>query len=138
MVGLDNSDRADLAARFAFEQAAARGVRLHAVRAWMPPEDPWIGTPFDRDEIDTAERRSLHQLLTGWQDKYPTVPVTAHVVVGHPYRVLCDAARTGQLMVVSARGRGGFAALRLGSVTRHLLHHCPTTIAVIRDQKARS
>ena len=138
VVGLDNSGRAEQAARFAFEQAAARSVPLHAVQAWTPPEDPWIGTPFDRDEIDAAERRSLQDLLAPWQEKFPTVPVTAHVVVGHPHRVLCDAARTGQLMVVSARGRGGFAALRLGSVIRYLLHHCPSSIAVVRDQEVRS
>lgn len=134
VVGLDDSGHADAAARFAFEQAAARGVPLKAVRAWIPPSDPWIGTGFDRDEIDTAERHTLQKLLIGWQEKYPTVPVTAHLIVGHPYHVLIEVARTGQLIVVSARGRGGFPALRLGSVTRHLLHHSPSTIAVVRER----
>jgi nucleotide-binding universal stress UspA family protein len=139
VVGLDDSPRADAAARFAFEQAAARGVAVHAVRAWMPPPDPWIGSRLvDRDEISAAEQASVRDLLAGWREKFPTVPATTHVVVGHPYRVLTDAARIGQLVVVAARGRGGFHGLRLGSVSRHLLQHSPCSVAVLREPEEES
>jgi nucleotide-binding universal stress UspA family protein len=40
-VGVDDSDRAQLAIGFAMQEAAARGVDLVAVRAWSPPHPPW-------------------------------------------------------------------------------------------------
>jgi nucleotide-binding universal stress UspA family protein len=64
--------------------------------------------------------------------KFPSVPVVVNSVVGHPYKVLTEAARDAQLVVVGARGRGGFRDLRLGSVTRYVLHHGTGTVAVVR------
>ncbi|GAA0808234.1 universal stress protein [Spirilliplanes yamanashiensis] len=134
VVGLDESSCAEVAAGFAFDQAAARGAAVHAVRAWMPPPDPWIGPPVpDREEVSAAERRALTDQLAGWRDKFPAVAVTADVVVGHPARVLTDASRDAQLIVVGSRGRGGFRSLLLGSVSRHLLQHSRCTVAVARD-----
>lgn len=133
-VGLDDSSRADLTAEFAFTQAARRKVPLQAVRAWMPPPDPWIGAQHvDRAEVEASERAELTARLAPWREKFPDVPVTSTVVLGHPYQVLAEAARDAQLMVVGARGRGGFAALRVGSVSRYLLHHSPTSTAVVRE-----
>lgn len=133
LLGLDESAHADRTAGFAFDQAAARGVTLQVVRAWMPPPDPWIGSPFvDREEIAVAEHVAVSEQLTGWRQKYPSVPVDIHVIVGHPYRVLTEAARRAQLAVLGARGRGGLRGLRLGSVTRHVLHHGSTTVAIVR------
>jgi nucleotide-binding universal stress UspA family protein len=133
VVGLDESACAEPAAAFAFEQAAAHGLALRAVRAWMPPPDPWIGPPVDRDEITAAERRALHAQLAPWRDKFPAVPVAEEVVVGHPAAVLTRAARDASLMVVGTRGRGGLARMLLGSVSRHVLQHSPSSVAVVRD-----
>ncbi|HET9517364.1 MAG TPA: universal stress protein [Actinoplanes sp.] len=137
VVGLDDSERAASAARFALDQAAARGVAVRAVRAWMPPPDPWIGSHFvNRAEIAKTEHASLRDQLAGLREDFPGVPVTAEAVIGHPRRVLTDAAQHGQLIVVAARGRGGFHGLRLGSVSHHLLLHSPCTVAVLRDPPA--
>jgi nucleotide-binding universal stress UspA family protein len=133
LLGLDESAGADLAAEFAFEQAAARGVSVRAVRAWMPPPDPWIGSPsVDRAEVTVAERVAVREQLAAWRVKYPSVRVDIGVIVGHPYRVLTEAAQHAQLVVLGARGRGGLRGLRLGSVTRHVLHQRGATVAVVR------
>ena len=133
VLGLDESIHADAAIRFAFEQAAALEVPLRAVHAWMPPSDPWISSPsVDREEIAVRELSWAGRLLDGWRTKVPSVPVTVESVAGHPYQVLSESTLDAQLVVVGARGRGGFHGLRLGSVTRHLLHHGSSTIAVIR------
>jgi len=133
VLGLDDSDHADRTAGFAFEQAAADGVALHVVRAWMPPPEPWIGSRFvDREEIAVAERVAVGDQLAGWEAKFPAVPVRVNVVAGHPYKVIAEAAGGARMMVLGARGRGGFRGLRLGSVTRYAVHHVPVTIAVVR------
>lgn len=133
VLGLDESAHAEAAAQFAFDQASARGVALRAVHAWKPPADPWIGSEFvDREEVAVAEQVWARDLLAGWVKKFPAVPVVVSSVVGHPYKVLTEAARDAQLVVVGARGRGGFRDLRLGSVTRYVLHHGTGTVAVVR------
>ena len=130
LLGLDKP--ADRPTEFAFEQAAAREVALNVVRAWLPP-DPWIGSRFiDREEIAVAEHVALRDELARWREKYPSVRVHSDTVIGHPYRVIADAAADAGLVVLGARGRGGFSGLRLGSVTRYALHHVNTTIAVVR------
>ncbi len=133
VVGLDDSPCAEPTAAFAFEQAAAHGTGLRAVRAWMPPPDPWIGPPVDRDEITAAERQSLHTQLAPWREKFPAVSVTEDVILGHPATVLTQAARDASLLVVGTRGRGGLARMLLGSVSRHVLQHSPVSVAVVRD-----
>ncbi|MFG1609741.1 universal stress protein [Actinoplanes sp. NPDC049265] len=133
VLGLDESAQAEEAARFAFWHATIRGVALRAVHAWMPPADPWIGNRFpDREETATAELVWAKNLLAPWRAEFPAVPVEVRSVPGHPYQVLAAEARQARLTVVGARGRGGFRDRRLGSVTRHLLHHATGTIAVIR------
>jgi nucleotide-binding universal stress UspA family protein len=133
LLGLDESAHADRTAGFAFDQAAARGVGVRAVRAWLPPPDPWIGSSsVDREELAIAERVAVREQLAAWRDKYPELPVEIDVIAGHPYRVLTEATRRAQFVVLGARGRGGFGDLRLGSVTRHVLHERGATVAVVR------
>ena len=76
VVGVDDSDCAQLALTFAFDQAAARGVSLRVVRAGTFALGIWEERPTVAETIIEREDRSLHDLVAGWQQKYPEVEVS--------------------------------------------------------------
>ena len=130
VVGVDHSGAALHALAFAFEQAAARAVPLLVVRAWLPPA---AGHHLDTlPAIIADERRNLIEQLDRWQEKFPSVDATPTVLVDHPARALTDASRDAQLVVVGTRGHA-FRGTLLGSVSRHLVQHAASSVAVVRD-----
>jgi nucleotide-binding universal stress UspA family protein len=137
VVGVDDSPDADRAVGFGFDQAAARGVPLVAVRAWQPPPVPWRSDirplVYDSEELAASERRLASQALSRWQDKHPEVPVSIRLLPSTPAHALIAASAEAQLVVVGSRGRGGFRGLLLGSVARQLIHHAHCPVAVVRD-----
>jgi nucleotide-binding universal stress UspA family protein len=134
VVGTDGSDCSLLALEYAFAQAAARGAALRVVHAYALPSSRWRPpAEFEPEEITVAEQSALEQMLTGWRDKYPTVPVTVEVVADTPGRVMVDASQGARLVVVGSRGRGGFTGLLLGSVGGQLIHHAHCPVIVVRE-----
>jgi nucleotide-binding universal stress UspA family protein len=140
MVGVDESSTGAGAVDFAFAEAALRGVDLVALHAWttwnapMPtPQDeaaPYANAP---EALAARKERLLSEALAGHQETYPGVNVKREVVHGGTREALIEASRTAQLLVVGARGRGGFAGLLLGSVSQAMLHHAHCPVAVVRS-----
>lgn len=135
VVGVDESHDADLALAVAFEQAAFRSTGLTAVNAcqWqVAGQRDGVASPIygEQDALAGAQQ-ALAESLAGWQEKYPQVDVRLDVVPGRASSVLVDASAGAELLVVGARGHGGFAGLLLGSVSQAALHHahCPVVIA---------
>ena len=54
-----------------------------------------------------------------------------HVLAGTPRTVLLSAAAAVQLLVVEARGRGGFDEMSLGSIAQAMLLYAPGSAAVV-------
>jgi nucleotide-binding universal stress UspA family protein len=144
VVGVDGSEASQPALAYAFAYAASTGSSLTAVHTWWwePLEgvslgEPWIG---DWTEIANQEATLISELLAGYLDKYPDVPVRSHVVRGDPVVELLEQSRGASLMVVGSRGRGGFIGLLLGSVSRRILKRATGPVAVVRsaggDQRA--
>ncbi|MFD3993824.1 universal stress protein [Streptomyces sp. NPDC058583] len=127
VLGVDGSPVGEQAVDFAFSEAALRGAELVAVHVWMPDYAP-AGSG-----VESAERL-LAQALAGRGQRYPEVTVRHDVVSGETREMLLELSKTAQLMVVGARGRGGFAGLVLGSVSQALLHHADCSVAVVRGK----
>lgn len=120
VVGIDGSEVANLAARFAFEEAALRRAGLGSIRA-VPPEG--VSREAVRMQLATAVAR--------WVPAFPDVRFTGRVVTGHPAGVLASAAADAQLLVVGSRGYGAVRRLALGSVSLRLLHTAGCPVAVV-------
>jgi nucleotide-binding universal stress UspA family protein len=138
VVGVDGSSGGGSALGFAVDAAVARGGDLIAVYAWaeVPGDnlDPG-GRQVDLDEARAEADRLLSESLAGWQAEYPDLTVRRRAVHSyHPVPTLIDEASRAALIVVGARGRGGFAGLRLGSVGDGLLHHARQPVAVVHGE----
>jgi nucleotide-binding universal stress UspA family protein len=135
VVGVDGSSGGTAALGFAFEEAVARGGELVVVYAWqeMPADNLDPGGPRPNlDEARAEADRLVSESLAGWQAKYPDLTVHRRVVHSfHAVPTLIDEARRAALIVVGARGRGGFRGLRLGSVGAGLLHHARQPVAIV-------
>jgi nucleotide-binding universal stress UspA family protein len=135
VVGVDGPASVD-AVEFAFREAAAREAELIALHAWhgqvparTEEELPLI---YHISDVKATLARDLARSLEQVRARYPAVPVREEVRYGRVSRTVVDASYDAQLMVVGARGRGGFTGMLLGSVSQALLHHADCPVAVVR------
>lgn len=136
LVGHDGSRDAQEALTWAAALAGRARLALHVVRAWSlvtaPRPAGWEPgvvppmTDFERavgDELDShVARASLD----------PSVQVTTHVLHRAPAAGLIETSASADLLVVGARGHGGFAGLLLGSVSDQCVHHAACPVTVVR------
>ncbi|MFF2202120.1 universal stress protein [Streptomyces sp. NPDC058145] len=144
VLGVDGSAAGAAAVDFAFAEAELRGSELVGLHAWttwnapLPaPEDasaPYANPP---GALAGEEDRLLAEALAGRQERHPDVPVRHQVVRGGTREALIEASRSARLLVVGARGRGGFTGLLLGSVSQAVLHHAHCPVAVVRGAGSR-
>lgn len=138
VVGVDGSPASMDALRWSIRQAELTGDRVEAVMSWEFPTQHRLrldGVGFDYSPgVDLgAHTHALVDTMLSQVDTTVTVAVT--VEEGQPADVLIGAAAGADLLVVGSRGRGGFAGMLLGSVSRHVLAHAPCPTLVIRHLK---
>jgi nucleotide-binding universal stress UspA family protein len=137
VVGVDGSPSSADAVAFAIEEAQARDATLHAVYVWESPTRHGFRPLFEH-AADTVgwqadADRMLREATAPWEDKYPDVAVIRDAIHGdNPIRALNDAGDGADLIVVGARGHGGFATLALGSVADGLVRYSGHSVAVAR------
>ncbi|MFJ5920720.1 universal stress protein [Streptomyces ardesiacus] len=136
---IDGSAAGAAAVRFAFQEASVQGADITAVHAWTawnapmpPPTDETEPYAYGPGMLAAEEERLLAETLAGMRTRYPDVRVERSTVHGPARPALIEASRTAQLTVVGSRGHGGFAGLLLGSVSRAVLHHAHSPVAVVR------
>jgi nucleotide-binding universal stress UspA family protein len=143
LVAVAGSPQGQPAIAFAFFEAALRGtelVALHAWSTWTGHGEHALGHPVelvelvgDVDRLQQEEERVLAETLSGGRDQYPGVTVRPRLVRGRTRPALIEASADAQLMVVGARGHGGFTGLLLGSVSQAALHHAHCPVTVVRS-----
>ncbi|WP_406150993.1 universal stress protein [Streptomyces sp. NBC_01012] len=139
LLGVDGSPAGDAAVDFAFEEASLRGSSLVALHAWTTWNAPLPAPQDDAEpyanqsgELACAEERLVSETLAGHRERYPGVTVEHRVTRGRTREALIEESRAARMLVVGARGRGGFVGLLLGSVSQAMLHHAHCPVAVVR------
>lgn len=156
VVGVDGSDQAKAALRWAVDAARQQGDEVVAVYVYGLTEEhnPFLaayssfasGTSAKQAAGDAQrwrEERSaaLHRQAEGVlatsvrevAEANPDVSISSSVVPGgKAARGLLDEASDCSLLVVGARGRGGFRGLRLGSVAEKCVRHAGCSVTVVR------
>ena len=145
VVGVDHSDGAKAALRFAMEEARLRESRVRAVHAWQfrylgagylaIPESVLDG---DLRELRAAAEAALEATLDEVVSDADGVEIERRVVEGAPAPVLVDESRAADLLVVGSRGHGGFAGLLLGSVSQQCAHHAECPVVIVRAASMKS
>jgi nucleotide-binding universal stress UspA family protein len=140
-VGVDGSETAAAALRWAADEAALRGATLEAVYAWsfVPSAvvaDPGVLPVAASTMIDDLEleRAAAGQLLDAAlaETLGADAAVDRVVTEGSPGDVLVEAAQGADLVVVGSRGRGGIKSALLGSISTHVAHHAPCPVVIVR------
>jgi len=140
VVGVDGSARSMAALQWALDEARLRGAFVHAVMAWqhVQPYGESLGLGLSLDDHDAlASAAAAEVARLGEQTRSADVSTTWAAVEGHPAWVLVAAADDADLLVVGARGHGGFVGMLLGSVSQHLLSHARCPVVVIPDPQRR-
>jgi nucleotide-binding universal stress UspA family protein len=146
IVGVDGSHCSQRALEWGMNEAAIRHVPITVVTVHQPAAGYWGSVapyPGDRarakrarTELAQAEharaavREAVDKALAGLGDDRP-VSVTIKAVSGNPGEEILSAVPDADMIVVGARGAGGFARLLMGSVSTHLTYHARCPVVVI-------
>ncbi len=132
VVGIDGSESAAEALRWAVAQAKLTGATVEAVYAWDPGAIVSLGVPplLDWEPLREAANARSHEIVEEAIGGDSGVRIVAKTVTGHAAEVLVDRSATADLLVVGSRGLGGLKGMVLGSVGHHCAAHahCPVVI----------
>ncbi|MFJ7906524.1 universal stress protein [Kitasatospora sp. NPDC096204] len=130
-VGVDGSEPSLAAADWAAREALSLGRALRVLHALPLTSDP----SSDPSPGRSAGRRTgvgdpLHEVCRVLAVRYPRLETRADEVHDVAPAALSAAAEDAELLVVGARGAGGFPGLRVGSTALHLAARagCPTVV----------
>lgn len=135
VVGVDASEAALRAARFAADEVVRRSARLHLVHAvtWLD------GTTLPYPELDlpglmTAGAQSLLQAVSDTlATAIPSDRISTSAIEGRAADVLVAAAADASLLVVGGRGVGGVTGLLLGSTAHAVVAQAACPVVVVPD-----
>lgn len=137
IVGVDGSEASRAALRWAARTAAARGTGIRAIAAWHYPAGAVTPVgPASLPGPDEMDERTCDDLGAVVREELEADAGRVELEAGRGPAasvLLAAAARTEvDLLVVGARGRGGFRGLLLGSVSQECVEHSPCPVVVLR------
>jgi len=136
IVGTDGTGSSDAAVKWAAREAQRRGRPLRIVHAF---DWDWHESRYDIGNEYVDVTRSIAEAVTAAAFDQaraiaPTIRIDRVSLIGHATDRLLDLTERAELMVLGSRGRGGFAALLLGSVSQRVAAHASCPVVVVRGE----
>ena len=136
VVGLDGSTHSREALRWAAGIARRDGVPLVVVHAWLlttlPSDPPPNHIPPTSEAAAEAQAWLAHEVQQQLSDA-EGLDVRLTPVHGTASATLLDLTTPQDLLVLGARGRGGFEGLLFGSVAAQCAQHTHSAVVVVRQ-----
>ena len=125
VAGTDGSENSLRAVEWAAGQAQLIGSVLEIVLAFGPDY-----VYVDRDEAQELMHKDVDEAIRHAEKAAPELEITTKIFDRLPAIPLIEQSKGAELLVVGSRGRGGFASLLLGSVSRKCVHlaSCPVVV----------
>jgi nucleotide-binding universal stress UspA family protein len=137
VVGVDGSTGSAGALRWALDEAERWASAVTVVHSWYTPYpvEPWgmAVTPRDRKIFETGARTLIGDMvdLAVADGALRPKSLTVMSIEDASGPALVHASADTDLLVVGSRGRGGFAALLVGSTSLYCLHHAPCPVVIV-------
>jgi nucleotide-binding universal stress UspA family protein len=137
IVGVDGSEQSLRAVEWAALEAKRHSwpLRIVSAPALVPRLHAYSATP---EAIANALRgiaaRALEAAITRSEEVAPGLPLRTGLLTGTPALAVAGAGSDASLLVVGARGAGGFAAMMLGSVSRYAATRARCPVVVVREE----
>lgn len=135
VAGVDGSAGGEAALRWAIGEAGLHRATVVAVLAWSYL-DQHHADPDEAFDSSYGESQAREALAASVERVSPAQPVDQRAVCDLPARALLEAGSDADLLVVGARGMGGFKGLLLGSVSEQVLEAATCPVVVVRKVDA--
>lgn len=136
LVGVDGSESAFEALKWAAQQARLVGTPILAVATWQYPKTyDWSELLPQEADFSSAAERVLKRSVDAVRAEDPSLTIEAKVFEGHPAMILVDLSHSASLVVVGSRGHGEFVGMLLGSVSAFLASHAHCPVVIVRGEE---
>ncbi len=135
VVGIDGSESARAALDWAWDEAKRWDAELEIVHAWSYPYAYGVeGAVVVPPQTLSADAAKLvdEEIAELRARKGDSVRMTLVVEEGGAAHTLLDRGKDAAMIVVGARGHGGFLSLLVGSVADQVVHHAQCPVVVVR------
>jgi nucleotide-binding universal stress UspA family protein len=137
VVAVDGSEDSLRAAEWAALEARRRSrpLRIVSAPALVPRLHAYQASPEAiANSLRGLAARALDAAITRCEEVAPGLPVTSALLSGEPAIAVAGSGSDASMLVVGARGAGGFAAMILGSVSRYVASRAACPVVVAREE----
>ena len=137
VAAVDGSEESLRAVEWAALEAQRHGAPLRIVCAPALPPRMHARNAVPQtvaDQLSGVSERALHEAVTRAREFSSRPLIDADLLDGPPALAVTAAGSGALMLVVGARGAGGFAQLLLGSVSRYAAMHAACPVIVVREE----
>jgi len=137
VAGVDGSEESLHAVEWAALEAQRHNAPLRIVSTpALPPGMHACAQPPETvaARFQGESGRSLDEAITRSREVAPGLLINAELLAGPPALAVTRSGSGALMLVVGARGSGGFAAMMLGSVSRYAAMQARCPVVVVREE----